>query len=211
MNSSNQNIEKLLKEAGAILYENIDQESALLEKDPWANVPSEKYERAKILFEKVLSVDPTNKRAQDGLNVCLEMIQPYVPVQYMVPPPSTDDIIELLQPISEKTVPSNQKIPLKPWELRRSQRSRDKRGLEYTSQKFGEASVEAKEEISKILDGAKAEFLKDERDPREIFNETAKSIMEFQEILHRRWKGHGPEVSEEALKRLKDVLGLKKT
>ena len=210
MDSSNQNIEMLLKEADAILHENIEEETALLEKDPWANVQPDKYERAKKLFENILSIDSSNKRAQDGLSACIEMIQPYVPVQYMVPPPLGNDLKDLLLPISEKRESSIHITPLKPWELRRSQRSRDKRGLEYTSQKFGESSAEAREEVSKLIEKAETEFIKNGRDPREVFNETAKLITEFQEQLHRRWKGHGPEIFDYAIQALKEVLGLDK-
>ena len=204
-------IEKLLNEAEKIMNENIDKEIKLLEGNSWANIESEKYQKAKKIFEKVLSINPTNKRAHEGISACLEMIEPYVPVQYMVDtsPPSPEDLKALtlnLEKSAEGKLPESPK--LKPWEMRRNQRMRDKRGLEYTGRVFAKDSEKAKENIQKIVNEAKIKLMTTGKDPQEIYDETVKIIEEYQDGLHRGWKGHGPEILDDAIQLLKKALGL---
>lgn len=202
-------IEKLLEEAEAILNENIEKETELLEKDSWANLDSKKYERAKIIFKKVLDLDPDSQQAQEGVINCEEMIQPYVPVQYMVPPPTTDDLKIIMIPLEDEDKPVMKLEKQKPWEIRRSTRVRDKQGLEYTGQQFGEASKKAKQEILEIIEEAKKD-VESGLDPNEIYEETIKIIKNFQRNLHRGWKGHGPDILDFAKQSLKEALDLKK-
>ena len=107
-NTHKEEIEKLLDEAETIMNENIDAEIEILQGNSWANIDSTKYEKAKDIFEKILALDPKNRRALEGQANCMQMIEPYVPVQYMFDTtPKPEDLIALsIEPdIKSKPIP----------------------------------------------------------------------------------------------------------
>lgn len=186
-------IKMLLESAEALLMQHIDEEVQMLEQDPFVSlVNHEKYMKAKELFEKVLVLDPENKRAIEGHQICEEMLQPYRPVQYLVSPPIAD---ELREPVKG----------MKPWEILRQKRMRDARGLAYTAEAKFKEEEENKKVALQIVEAAKKKVEKG-TDSWAAYQEALKQIKALQEGLHKKWKGQGPEILTFGMKALNDAF-----
>lgn len=204
-------LDALLDEAEALLNKDIDKDIDELQKrshNPRINY--DKYEKAKVLFEKALEIDPGDPRANDGMNACMQMLQPYYPVQYMAP---IDDNLKVdLTPVvdagsrDQATVGEREKK--KPWEILADYRARDREGIKYTEKAFGEAKEKARKEILALVARAKQRLESGEKDLALIYEEAKKEIEDMQERVHRGWKGHGPEIREFAIEKLKEALGI---
>lgn len=194
-------IKMLLDKAQALLMENIEEEVLKIESDAdfFPEKPG-KYEKALALFYKILAVDPQNQDALKGKDICEEMLQPYHPVQYMVPSEGLD-IAATPSVVDNKEHKKKQGKKQLPWEMLKERRIRDRRGLDYTASEFGKAEQYAKREIEKIL----SKFIEESdiaSDYEMILKETKKIINEYQEKLNQSWKGHGPSIISHAYKYL---------
>jgi hypothetical protein len=204
----------LLENGESLLLQDIDKDLEMLEQDPFTlRVDTEKYEKARAVFEYVLSIDPDNERAKQGLDACDDMLDVYIPVQYMMPPDHLDLTAALQETVDDAGVKSDDMdndAPL-PWDLRRRKlqemRARDRAGMQFTGQVFSQESETAKKEVHQILETARY-AVENGGDPLEICLETEKVLTDFQDKLNRMWKGHGPEILKTAKEELRDVLGI---
>lgn len=217
----NSEIETLLEEGESLLMQDIDKDLEMLEDDPFTLcVDSEKYEKARDIFKQILSIEPDNERANAGLVACDDMLDVYIPVQYIVPPvapdiiatmPETEDVAVTKSGDMDNDAP---RPSLKPWEVRRRKldelRARDRAGMAFTARVFSEESEKADRDVSEIIETAK-EQAQNGTDPQEVYDEMSGKLKELQERLGRIWKGHGPEVLKPGQAELRMVLGLKNT
>jgi len=223
----NKGIEALLNEAESLLYKDIKKELEKLEKEVYPPIVNpEKYEKAKKIFEEVLSEDSENKKAKEGLKVCNDMLEPYVPVQYLMPLEdiTVDVMVAPLEPLPESqwadkdnseteegATHEQVKSKLLPWEVRRKKldelKNRDKAGLKYTAQVFSEECEKADKEVSEILKKANRLTVAG-KDLAVVYEETKKELIALQERLNRSWKGQGPEIMHSALLELRKQLGI---
>ena len=194
----------MLEEAEAILHQDLEEEMKVLH-DSWfqPKVNYEKYKKAKALFEKVLAIEPDNGRAKEGMDICEEMLEPYIPVQHIAVPGDEGDL-EAAVRFEEKKKSGD----LKPWEFMRFKRGLDMEGVRYTSKVFGEESKKVKAQVKEIIEKALEAVVIDKMDPREVYDITSVQLEAFQAQVHQGWKGHGPEFLDEALRDLRNALEL---
>lgn len=213
-------IDTLLEEGESLLMQDIEKDLKMLEDDPFTlRVDPEKYEKARVIFEKVLSIDPDNEKGKAGLDACDTMLDVYIPVQYMVPPEPLDIAAGMPEtfedtggkPVAEEVGPFQKDFM--PWDLRRRKldelRARDRAGMAFTARVFSEESEKADRDVREIIEAAKEQVEKG-RDPQDVYKEMSGKLEELQHRLDRIWKGHGPEILKPGLDELRDVLGLEK-
>ncbi len=215
----NIDVASLLDEAESLLMQDMDDDLKMLEQDPFSlNVNTEKYEKARPIFEQVLSIDPDNERARTGLDACDVMLDVYIPVQYIVPPPPPGihvTIPENQEYTDTKRIEKEPDVPkadnLKPWEVRRIKmqelRARDRAGMKFTGQVFSEEREIAEKEVRQILETARDEVENGGMDPGVVYLEKLQILRDMQERLNSIWKGHGPEILETGQEKLRKVLG----
>lgn len=205
-------IESLLGKAVALMESGIDEERGLLDKGPFPQVVNpEKYEEAMRHFETVLKLDPGNTVAMEGIENCNVMLDEYHPIQHMGPPPGDFDGAILPPTIDVAPDAGNDmEDTRKPWEIRRellaNLRGHDKRGIEFTQDAFEEARQKGFERVDAILDSVREGMLVEDR--QRVFESGRRELEDLQEELNRGWKGHGPEILEEGLRKLGNMTGI---
>lgn len=185
----------LLGAAERLMHRDIDKELALLKKDHFIPLVNPgKYQKAKDWFEKVIKLEPGNKRALEGFGICNEMLEMYVPEQYIASPEWID------QPREEE--------PKTPWEFRRGQRERDRAGLEYTAQEYAKAREAMQRKAEEIITAAK-EKVKRGIDPSIAYKEAMAELDKQKKRFMQAWKGQGQEIFTAFRIMLREALGIK--
>jgi len=211
-------IKTLLEKGHEILMENIEDEVEFLTTNTFASTPyMEKYERAKSIFEKVLSLDPDNAEAKIGILNCEEMLNTYIPVQHLA----------VLEPLDASLLPNitvqpgdraagksdfqpeREKEKVMPWDIIRNRRAKDHVAMKFTTETFMKSREDAMRKVGKIIDEAKALVDEKKSDKHEIFKKYRENLEDLQENLHRSWKGHGPDIINDAINMLKSALNIK--
>jgi len=209
----NKELKQLLNEAERILYDNIDDEIKELENSIYPKIINpEKYKRLKKLYKSILTIDSDNNKAKQGIEICNTMLDEYFPVQYIAPipnaiidvdileaPAASKQFMENSESLSTKTT-QHQKIikkeKLMPWIIRRdmlkSYRESDRAGMDYTSKVFSEETEKAELKADEIIVKVKTECKGN--DGLIIFKEIKNKLEEYQTVLDRSWKGHGPDI-----------------
>lgn len=185
----------LLGAAERLMHRDIDKELAILKKDHFIPLVNPgKYQKVRDWFEKVLKLEPDNKRALEGLGICNEMLEMYVPVQYIASPEWID------RPREEE--------PKTPWEFRRRQRERDRAGLEYTAQEYTKGREAMQRKADEIITTAK-EKVKRGIDPSIAYKEAIAELEKQKRLFMQAWKGQGQEIFIALRIMLREELGIK--
>jgi len=188
-----------------------------------------RYKAAMALFAEILTKQPHDLEAQAGHEACEEMLNPYMPAQYSVPPPEDPlEEAELLQPppvrmrdserlrvqeiLEETLLGSENKTeegPPRPktWEIRRGFRESDEAAVERMSGILEEDASRRQKEIDLLVAGA-AEQLKAEANGVLVWQQTLLELVEKQDEADVAWKGQGPQLIEEAIRSLAAVVKL---
>lgn len=219
-------IEGLLTSAEDLLYQDIEREIGVLKGNPHGDIGDQgydKYARAKVIFEKVIEVDPENMRALQGLAICEIMSGPLPLIQYMAPLDDltiTADDLQLAGPSppppweeegssghEERSArpPPPPPPPEMPWDIVASARQRDEEGIRYTSEAFGRARRIAEVRIAEMVAEAEARVKAGEHADH-VMAVYSKELEEYQRELDRGWKGHGPMILDEAMEELRKAI-----
>ncbi len=218
----NIDVKGILQKADKLLYENIDDEIEQLKNSSHpVIINEEKYKKLEELFKKVISMEPDNKKAKQGIEICNDMLEEHLLVQYMAPftPEMVKDefllpsVIDNLPGLSIKkdettnikNIVQNKKMP---WEIRRKMlddfKKSDREGIEYTSRVFSEQAIKAKNKAAEIIEMVKQEHKG--KNGLVIFREIKYKLEEYQDTLNQGWKGHGPDILTEILGNLFNEL-----
>ncbi len=195
-------LESLLTEAERLLHLNLE-EARGFASQPGGVPNSQQYEQAKALFEEALKLNPESSRAQEGLANCLEMLSPYIPVQYLEPPTALGEIQPLLGEPSSQPAP-----PQTPWGIRRALRKRQREGMAYTGQAFSAEGKRLRSKAASIVAEAKRMVSSGELSAELAYKRAEQQLKEMQKANNRNWKGQGPSFYPEALSALRKALEL---
>jgi len=204
-------IESLLQKAEKLLYKDTEQELKKLNESTYPIiVNSEKYENAQRIYKQVLKKEPDNERAQAGLRICHDMLEPYCPVQHLAGASFDENsLLEKEENIQNKSESAKKMFP---WDMRRkildSFNKSDETGIKYTEQVFSEQRKEAEQKIKLIIYEAGEKVKTEEKDPYKICRKTIIKLAEYQQQLHQAWKGYGPEILQSASKELIKEIGI---
>ena len=164
------------------------------------------YENACALFRKALKLSPEHKRASEGLEACMEMLTPLVPIQTL------GGIEDVRTPPAESEIFSaeNQNITpsVAPWELRRRLRARMRADMANTGHEFSDATRRAMEKAEKWIEEARMLVENKTWSAEEAYKVYQAKLKTFQETLNQSWKGHGPPIYPVAHEKLLKTLGI---
>ncbi|MBU0672734.1 MAG: hypothetical protein KJ732_06895 [Candidatus Margulisbacteria bacterium] len=158
---------------------------------------AEKYEEAEKLYDEVLKIDPNNKEALQGKDDCRIMIEPIIPTQHLMIPPAYDD------PEYNKLIEQFEQAKT-PWEKRRLEIALDRFALKYTGRVYSADVPRWEEKAEKVIARAISK-VKVGLPPEYVYQQTKRDLESLQETANRGWKGHGPEILEPALLKLKKL------